>query len=66
MLHSARRLGISHVLFDKRQIAAGTLANLAIRSEEMRTCCLTLIWQDDRIRALSPRNGRIIRMGFRN
>jgi hypothetical protein len=47
VLHSARRLGISHVLFDKRQIAAGTLASLAIRSEEMRTCCLTLIWQDD-------------------
>ena len=47
VLRSAKRLGISHVLFDKRQIAAGTLANLAIRSEDMRTCCLTLIWQDD-------------------
>ena len=43
---AAERLGISHVLFDKKQIADGTVANLAIRSEQMRTCCLTLIWQD--------------------
>jgi len=46
VLRAARRLGVSHVLFDKRQIADGTLANLAIRSEKMRTCCLTLIWED--------------------
>lgn len=42
----AKRLGVSHVLFDKKQIADGTIAHLAIRSDPMRTCCLTLIWQD--------------------
>ena len=46
VLDHARRLGLSHVLFNKRQIAIGDLANLAIRSQRMRTCCLTLLWQD--------------------
>jgi 4-amino-4-deoxy-L-arabinose transferase-like glycosyltransferase len=47
-LRAARRLGISHVLFDKRQIADGDLASLAIHSSKMRSCCLTTLWEDSR------------------
>lgn len=48
VVRTANRVGITHVLFDKRQIADGLLANLAIASEKMRTCCLTPVWEDSR------------------
>jgi hypothetical protein len=44
----ARRMGISHVLFDKKFLEDGTLADLAISSVRMRECCLTLVWEDAR------------------
>jgi hypothetical protein len=46
VLDEAARMGITHVLFDRGQIRAGSLAMLAIHSEKMRTCCLTPVWQD--------------------
>ena len=48
VLRRARRLGISHVLFDKQQLDGGSLAGLAISSDKMRTCCLTPVWEDGR------------------
>lgn len=47
-VRSAQRMGISHVLFDKKLLEDGTLADLAISSGRMRQCCLTLIWEDSR------------------
>ena len=39
-------LGITHVLFAKRQIERGDVGTLAIASERMRTCCLALAYED--------------------
>ena len=41
-------LGVTHVLFDKRQVEHGEVSTLAIASERMRTCCLTLAYEDAR------------------
>lgn len=42
------RLGVTHVLFDARQLAAGGLRTAAIGSDEMRRCCLEQIYEDGR------------------
>ena len=65
---AAQNMGISHVLFDKRLIDAGALAELAIHSERMRDCCLTLVWEDARYelhRLQSPTHGAFDSPGHR-
>jgi len=41
-------LGVTHVLFDKRQFETGTVRSIAIATERMSRCCLALVYQDDR------------------
>ena len=52
----AQALGITHVLFDRTQIAGGQLSELAIASDVMKLCCLRLLYEDSRFQlyALSP------------
>jgi hypothetical protein len=47
-LREAMAQGITHVIFDKRQIADGTTAAMAIGSEQMHACCLTPLYEDHR------------------
>jgi hypothetical protein len=47
-LAALRRLGITHVLFDRRQIEDGTVPALAIGSNAMRSRCLALEYEDAR------------------
>jgi 4-amino-4-deoxy-L-arabinose transferase-like glycosyltransferase len=47
-LDVARRLGVTHVLFDKRQVADGTVSALAIGSGRMHACCLARLYEDER------------------
>jgi hypothetical protein len=42
------RRGITHVLFDRRQLTDGSLGDLAIASDQMRNCCLYPIYSDAR------------------
>ena len=48
-LAAASRLGITHILFDKRQFADRDFAALAVASARMRECCLVPFHEDDRI-----------------
>jgi len=48
VLDGLAALGVTHVLFDKRQIEDGTLRALAIGSERIRECCLAGVYEDDR------------------
>jgi hypothetical protein len=50
-------LGVTHVLFDKRQFGKG-LHGIAIGSAEMRRCCLLPIYEDDRFALYEVRTGR--------
>jgi hypothetical protein len=43
-----RRSGITHVLFDARQLADRRLESLAIGSDAMMACCLERIYEDSR------------------
>jgi hypothetical protein len=47
-LAAARRLGVTHVLMDKRLVEAGGARSLAIASDTMRACCLVEQYEDDR------------------
>lgn len=47
-LRALTDLGVTHVLFDKRQFENGTVQGIAIGTEQMRGCCLALLYQDDR------------------
>jgi hypothetical protein len=42
------RLGVTHVLFDKRQFADPNFTALAIASPAMRACCLAQVYDDGR------------------
>jgi hypothetical protein len=42
------RRGITHVLFDRRQLTDGSVDDLAIASAQMRNCCLYPIYSDAR------------------
>jgi 4-amino-4-deoxy-L-arabinose transferase-like glycosyltransferase len=42
------RRGVTHVLFDRRQLAGGGAEELAITSDRMRRCCLKPVYADDR------------------
>jgi hypothetical protein len=48
MLAALRRLGITHVLFDRRQLRGSDVPRLAIASDAARACCLTPFYEDDR------------------
>jgi hypothetical protein len=43
-----RELGITHILFDKRQLAEGPAGALAVASAAMRACCLERVYEDER------------------
>jgi 4-amino-4-deoxy-L-arabinose transferase-like glycosyltransferase len=43
-LAAMRALGVTHVLFDKRQLDDGSVRALAIGSDAMLACCLLLEW----------------------
>ena len=48
MLEAIRRLGITHVLFDRKALAAGgEVATLAISSATTRDCCLVPFYEDE-------------------
>ena len=66
VLHAAQRLGISHVLFDKRQIADRHSRRFGDSQRKNENLLSHVNLAGRWIRALSPRNARIIRMGFRN
>jgi hypothetical protein len=51
------RLGITHVLFDKRQFETGSVRAIAIGTEEMRSCCLAPVYEDDRFALYEVRSG---------
>jgi hypothetical protein len=40
--------GVSHVLFDRRQLEEGAIGHLAIATERMRACCLERVYEDGR------------------
>jgi hypothetical protein len=42
------QLGITHVLVDRRQLADPRVSPLAIVSDEMRRCCLEVVYEDPR------------------
>ena len=48
-LAAVRGLGVTHVLFDKRQLDDGSVRALAIGSDAMLACCLLLEWEDQRL-----------------
>ena len=50
-------LGVTHVLFDKRQFENGSVHDIAIGTEQMRRCCLALVYQDDRFALYEVRTG---------
>jgi hypothetical protein len=50
-------LGVTHVLFDKRQFETGSVQAIAIGSEEMRRCCLALVYEDHRFALYEVRPG---------
>ena len=52
-----RALGITHVLFDKRQLEHGEVSTLALASQRMRTCCLVLAYEDSRFALYRVRGG---------
>jgi 4-amino-4-deoxy-L-arabinose transferase-like glycosyltransferase len=59
-LDALAALDVSHVLFDRRQLEDGTVSALAIGSETMRRCCLTLEYGDERFalyRVVDDREG---------
>jgi 4-amino-4-deoxy-L-arabinose transferase-like glycosyltransferase len=43
-----KRSGVTHVLFDRRQLASGGAKELAITSDRMRHCCLKPVYTDER------------------
>ena len=51
-------LGVTHVLFDKRQLESGGVRGIAIGTEQMRHCCLSLVYQDDRFALYEIRTNR--------
>jgi hypothetical protein len=50
-------LGVTHVLFDKRQFENGGVRDIALGTEEMRRCCLTLVYQDNRFALYEVKTG---------
>lgn len=50
-------LGVTHVLFDKRQFETGSVRAIAIGTDEMRRCCLTLLYEDHRFAVYEVRPG---------
>jgi hypothetical protein len=50
-------LGVTHVLFDKRQFETGSVRAIAIGTEEMRRCCLALVYEDHRFALYEVRPG---------
>lgn len=50
-------LGITHVLFDKRQFENGSLRAIAIGTPEMQRCCLALVYEDARFVVYEVRPG---------
>jgi len=50
-------LGITHVLFDKRQFENGSVQSIAIGTTEMQRCCLTLRYEDHRFAVYEVRPG---------
>ena len=50
-------LGVTHVLFDKRQFENGSVRAIAIGTEEMRRCCLVLVYEDYRFALYEVRPG---------
>lgn len=58
-LAAAERLGITHVLIDKRQIEDGSARTIGIGTDRMRNCCLTPLYEDHRfvLYAIDPRPG---------
>ena len=59
-VRALNELGVTHVLFDKRQFEDGLigLQSIAIASEQMRRCCLTLVYQDNRFALYEVRTGQ--------
>jgi 4-amino-4-deoxy-L-arabinose transferase-like glycosyltransferase len=49
MLVALKRLGITHVLFDRSPAAQAAVRPLAIASEGTRACCLVPFFEDDRV-----------------
>jgi hypothetical protein len=50
-------LGVTHVLFDKRQLETGSMRAIAIGTEQMQRCCLALVYEDDRFALYEVRPG---------
>ena len=50
-------LGITHVLFDKRQFENGRVRATAIGTSQMLRCCLDLVYKDDRFVVYAVRRG---------
>jgi len=50
-------LGVTHVLFDKRQFEIGSVRTIAIGTEEMRRCCLAIVYEDQRFALYEVRPG---------
>ena len=51
------RLGITHVLFDKRQFETGSVRAIAVGTAQMQRCCLALVYEDDRFAVYQVRPG---------
>jgi len=51
------QLGITHVLFDKRQFESGSLRTIAVGTAQMQRCCLALVYEDDRFALYEVRPG---------
>ena len=52
------QLGITHVLFDKRQFETGSVRTIAVGTAQMQRCCLALVYEDDRFSLYEIRTGR--------
>jgi hypothetical protein len=55
MFEALRRLGITHVLFDRRQLSDPDVARLAIATSATRACCLAPLYEDDRAAVFTVR-----------
>jgi len=51
------QLGITHVLFDKRQFETGSVRTIAVGTAQMQRCCLALVYEDDRFSLYEIRPG---------
>jgi hypothetical protein len=51
------QLGITHVLFDKRDFESGSVQAIAIGTPQMQRCCLALLYEDDRFALYEVRPG---------